>query len=533
MSARFYKPLGFLFVVIQAFAPNPCLGAAGSEAVKSEHVVLVVWDGMRPDFVSAQFTPQLYELAQRGVFFKNHHPVYISSTEVNGTALATGVYPNRSGIMANSEYRPEIGWASPNATEGIEMIRRGDLATGGKYIRVPTMCETVQAAGFPTAVCGVKPVALLQDRSQRKAEGAAKDSIVLYAGRIMPSSLQETVEKVNDNKKFPTNTVPNNGREDWTSKALREVVWKKNIPKLSVVWLSEPDASQHDSAPGSDNAINALDVADRRLAAIVKVLDERKVLSKTDIMVVSDHGFSTVARGFELVDFLKRSGFKASKKFEDAEPGDIMVVGLGGSAFLYVIDHKEDVIRKLVTFLQNSEIAGVIFSKLGEDGHVEGTFPLSAVRLNTGDDAPDIVVSFKWTAGKNDYDTPGYVYSEAGKRGKGTHASLSRFDMHNTLIAFGPSFKRGFINELPSGNADVAPTILSILGIQPLQRMDGRVLSEALVDGRAPAGEPKTETIKASRVVGLRQWDQYVKTVTFGGAFYIEEGNGSSVLRQP
>ena len=42
----------------------------------------VVWDGMRPDFVSAQYTPQLYDLAQRGTFFKNHHSIYITSTEV-------------------------------------------------------------------------------------------------------------------------------------------------------------------------------------------------------------------------------------------------------------------------------------------------------------------------------------------------------------------------------------------------------------------------------------------------------------------
>ena len=529
MSTRFCPSLLLLF----AAALIPDRGsAAAANGGRAEHVVLVVWDGMRPDFVSAQFTPQLYELAQNGVFFRNHHPVYISSTEVNGTALATGVYPNRSGIVANSEYRPEIGWASPNATEGLEMIRRGDLATGGKYIRVPTMCEIVQAAGFPTAVCGVKPVAILQDRSQRKSEGAAKDSIVLYAGRIMPSWLQEAVERVNDNRKFPTNSVPNSGREDWTGKALREVVWKKGIPKLSVIWLSEPDASQHDSSPGSDNAINALDVADRRLTSILKLLEEKKAIDKTDVLIVSDHGFSTVARGFELVDFLKRSGFKATKKFEDSEPGDIMVVGLGGSAYLYVVDHKEDVIRKLVTFLQNSEIAGVIFSKLGRDGHVEGTFPLSAVRLDAGDGTPDVVVSFKWTDQKNDYDTPGFVYSEGGKRGRGTHASLSRFDMHNTLIACGPSFKRGFIDELPSANPDVAPTILSILGIRPPQPMDGRVLSEALINGKAPSGKPKTETRKASRVAGLRQWEQYLKTTTFGGAFYVEEGNGSSTLRQ-
>ena len=512
-----------------------CFGAAvaGNAVGKAEHVLLLIWDGMRPDFVSAQYTPQLYDLTQHGVFFNNHHSIYITSTEVNGTALATGVFPARSGIMANSEYRPEIGWASPNATEGIEMVRRGDLATGGKYIRVPTVCEIVQGAGFPTAVAGVKPVALLFDRSQRKSEGAAKDSIMLYAGKIMPSSLEEATVRVNDHKKFPTNTVPNTGREDWTAKALKEVVWKKNIPKLSVVWLSEPDASQHDSAPGSDNAINALDLADRKLTAILKTLEEKKVLDKTDIMIVSDHGFSTIARGIEVVDVLKRAGFKAAKKFDDAEPGDVMVVGLGGSAFFYVIDHKEDVIRRLVAFLQNSDFASVIFSKVGNGGHVEGTFPLSAARLDTGEDTPDVIISFKWSDQKNDYDVPGFVYSEGGKRGKGTHASLSRFDIHNTLVAYGPSFKRGFINDLPSSNADVAPTILAILGIKTSEQMDGRVLSEALLDGKAPSGKPKTETIKASRVVGLRQWDQHLKTTTFGGAFYVDEGNGGSKLRQP
>src|SRR5688572_13188001 len=295
MNSRSSKLLCGLVCVLQ-FAFSVCLAAP------AEHVILIVWDGMRPDFVSAHYTPNLYDLAQRGTFFKNHHSVYVTSTEVNGTALATGCFPNRSGIVANSEYRPEIGWLSPNATEGIEMIRRGDLATGGKYIRVPTMCEIVQEAGFPTAVAGTKPVALLHDRAQRKSTGAAKESIVLYSGKIMPSSLEEATVLVNDRKKFPTNTIPNTGRDEWTVKALREVVWKKGVPKLSVVWLSEPDASQHNAAPGSDNAIAALESSDHRLTSILKFLDDKKIRDKTDVIITSDHGFSTIARGFDLAD---------------------------------------------------------------------------------------------------------------------------------------------------------------------------------------------------------------------------------------
>src|SRR5882672_3877005 len=112
------------------FAPR---SAPAAEKGKAEHVVVVVWDGMRPDFITAQYTPTLFKLAKDGVFFKNHHPVYVSSTEVNGTAIATGCYPDRTGIIANSEYDPELGWVSPHGTESLDAMRRGDLLTGGKY----------------------------------------------------------------------------------------------------------------------------------------------------------------------------------------------------------------------------------------------------------------------------------------------------------------------------------------------------------------------------------------------------------------
>src|SRR5436305_1637337 len=79
---------------------------------QAEHVVVVVWDGMRPDFVSEEHTPTLHGLARRGTFFANHHSSYVTSTEVNGTAIATGMYPGHSGILANSQYRPELSWLS-------------------------------------------------------------------------------------------------------------------------------------------------------------------------------------------------------------------------------------------------------------------------------------------------------------------------------------------------------------------------------------------------------------------------------------
>src|SRR5438067_959089 len=127
-----------------AFFVASAWGADSPQAGQAEHVVFVVWDGMRPDFVSPQFTPNLHQLAVGGVFFKNHHPVYVSSTEVNGTAIATGVYPDRSGVIANRDYRPDMNWGDSLGTESIEAIRRGDLLTGGHYLAVPTLAEILQ-----------------------------------------------------------------------------------------------------------------------------------------------------------------------------------------------------------------------------------------------------------------------------------------------------------------------------------------------------------------------------------------------------
>jgi hypothetical protein len=113
-------------------------------AKSDRHVVVVVWDGMRPDFVSEETTPTLWKLAGEGVTFRNHHAVYPSATQVNGTALVTGAYPGRSGVIANYAYRPEIDRARSISVETPTVVGKGDELSGGKYISVPTLSELVQ-----------------------------------------------------------------------------------------------------------------------------------------------------------------------------------------------------------------------------------------------------------------------------------------------------------------------------------------------------------------------------------------------------
>src|SRR5687768_6466509 len=152
---------------------------------KAEHVVVIVWDGMRPDFIAPQFCPTLYSLAMNGVFFNRHHSTYITSTEVNGTSLATGTHPGRSGILANSDYQPELSVLSTFATESLDAIRRGDLLTDGNYIETATLPEILQDAGIATITAGSKPVVLLHDRSWKKASPIERQSVTLFEGKTL------------------------------------------------------------------------------------------------------------------------------------------------------------------------------------------------------------------------------------------------------------------------------------------------------------------------------------------------------------
>src|SRR5438105_5305895 len=128
------------------------------------HVVVVVWDGMRPDFVSEQNTPTLWKLAQSGVIFKNHHSVYPSATIVNGTAINTGVYPEHSGILANHDYLPAINAKKSIDVETVGVVRRGDKLNDAKYLGVPTIAELVHRNGAETAMPPPKTVGLLYHR---------------------------------------------------------------------------------------------------------------------------------------------------------------------------------------------------------------------------------------------------------------------------------------------------------------------------------------------------------------------------------
>src|SRR6266550_856727 len=510
--------LALMFVI----ACGVCsLASAAQESNQSHHVVLVVWDGMRPDFVSQQNTPTLWNLSREGVTFHNHHSVYPSATMVNGTALITGAYPGKGGITANHDYRPAIDNKRSLDVESPAAVKKGDELSGGKYISLPTLAELVQKAGGRMTIASAKTVGLLLDR--HAGIGLAKNCVTLFAGKSAPpDAITSIIAALGP---FP---VAHLEQDPWTTKALTNVLWKDGVPAFSILWLGEPDLTQHGSAPGAQPALAAIKSSDENLAAVLSALDRQRARETTDVFVVSDHGFSTIERSVDLRKILNDAGFAAKTKFNDPpKAGEIMLVGNGGSVLFYVMQHDAAVTHRLVEFLQRSDFAGVIFTR----DVMPGTLNFGQAKIDS-QHAPDVVMAFRWNDSKNQFGVPGMIDADWQRRaGEGTHATLSRFDMHNMLIATGPDFRRGQMDDLPTGNVDLAPTILRILEITPPQKLDGRVLSEALVKvDPATAGlKPETKTIEVIKDFPAGTWRQSLQISRVGSTEYLDEGNGAFV----
>ena len=488
----------------------------------AKHVVVVVWDGMRPDFISTNHTPVLAQLAHDGVFFVNHHSVYCTATEVNATALATGAYPAHSGIIANNDFLPTIRPLQSVVTTTPGVVARGDKLTGGNFLQCPTLAETLQAAGQTTAIAGSKTVTLLHDRRAR----VGLTNGVVFKGNTRSAALQEIFFNQLDEFPEANGSDANKARDEWTRRTLTDILWTNGVPAFSLLWLSEPDHSQHAAGPGSERALKALESSDEQLGAVLKELEKRKLRDQADVFVVSDHGFSTTDKSVDVAKILREAGFNAQRKFKTPpQNGDIMVVGQGGTVLFFVIGHEAEVTRRLVQCLQQQEFSGVIFAA----EPLAGVFPLAAANINRAQNSPDVVLSLRWSDAKSKTGARGMFWLDSDhKPAIGSHASLSRFDLHNTLVAAGPDLKVGLVSEIASGNVDLAPTILALLGVKQLQPMDGRVLSEALtVAGlKAIPFVPQSNRLEAAATNGAVIWRQYLQTTKVGQTVYLDEGNG-------
>ncbi|MGC3962865.1 MAG: alkaline phosphatase family protein [Rhodocyclaceae bacterium] len=612
--------------------------------VTPTRTIIMVWDGLRPDSVNATDTPNLYQLRQSGVNFTDNHSTYPTFTMMNGSSFATGSFPKTSGFYGNTFWTPPQGssntipagngaggtaadYQDPVFTEDYQILTTLNNYYGGQLLLVKSLFATAQSAGLTTATIGKSGAAYIQD--------LGKGGYFLDENTVQPRSL--VTELQNAGYALPANTVYNysgadavtlastNGNPtaragyitfnttaydtaatpsitvaardssdttqgepaDAANKYMMSVftqyILPQKKPMLSLIWFRTPDNVEHGYGPGSANMKAGLRSQDARLGELISALHANGMDSTTNIVVVSDHGHSSVSgplatyplraingtslpngtpvngstngttnasigavstSGYSFsgdvrsADLLTYRGFKAydgagcstsamyglsgdstpvptlsikvdtagtlcgaaNTKYQAisatlASPvasfkvpaaasfpaNGVVVAANGGSDYFYVPGHDAATVQNLVKFLQQRPEYGAIFVD-SRYGNLAGTLPMSMVNLENAtrqnNGQPDVVVSFTWDDTVSVQGMNGIEFESVGGQ-RGMHGTFGTTDVHNTLIANGPSFNGSTSITTPTGNVDVAPTVAYLLGLS-MPQADGRVINEAL-----------------------------------------------------
>jgi arylsulfatase A-like enzyme len=316
---------------------------------EKRRVIVMVWDGLRPDSVDSALTPQLVRLRdERGVDYSNHHSQYPTVTMMNAAAFATGTLPATHGFYGNTEYQPgptgknakgaDLDFTQPFFTEDHALLHALDTfyrASGSALMHVQTLFSVAHAAGLSTAALGKAGPAFLIDYDQQGQSGVILDDNMAWP-RAFAQALQAkglplpknttrqaypdgALELAADNgdPTAPTDPAlvtladgvtpdpratgsPHNARNAYMMRVFIEHVLPVLDPALSLIWLRNPDSTQHSYGPGSPAVRDALRHQDQLLGELLAALDRLGRSASTDVLIVSDHGHSSIGGDADL-----------------------------------------------------------------------------------------------------------------------------------------------------------------------------------------------------------------------------------------
>ena len=481
-------------------------------------VLLVGVDGLQPAQMTPGLMPNLSAWAAGGVTFDNHHSVFPTVTRTNVVSMLTGRYPGGHGLVANNLLLRDfdVGRAIPASKRELTEV----MEKTGRLLLAPHLADILDAHGreFVAVGVGSNGNAFLQNPNAGRSGGAT-----IHPEFCLPDGLHD--ELVSRFGPWPEKRPADEERLSHALRILTEYVLGERSPAAAMLWCSNLDSAQHATGVGSELAERSLAVVDRQFGSLLAWLERSGRAADTDVMVVSDHGYSTISGTVEVAAWLRDEGFPPAGR-----QGGVVAAPNGGSVLFYVHNRDRATADRLAARLMRQRWCGALLASEAMD-RIPGTLPAALVGLE-GARVPDLTMSFAWDSTSNRHGFQGHIYSTAGALpagpGLGMHGSMSRHEQRCVLIARGPSFKTGLALATPSGNVDLAPTVLHILGVDGGEDIDGRVLREALAGGPEPGSVVwSTEVSAAERLVEGGVYRQRITVSRPGKTTYVDEGRAS------
>ena len=243
-------------------APKPC-------------VIMLSLDGFRSNYPDMVHLATFDSLARVGVRAEYLKPAFPSITFPNHYTLATGLYPDNHGIVANSFYDPKSG---KHYSIGDRSAVEDASFYGGEPLWVTAEKQGVRTASF------------FWVGSEAPISG------------IYPSYWKKYDQKVSFSDRIGTVM-------SWLS------LPEDKRPQLILLYYHEPDASGHQYGPESEEVKKCLVDLDHKLAEFTGKLKQLPCFSGIDFIVVSDHGMEATnrIRSVNLSDYLDTAWFSHIK----------------------------------------------------------------------------------------------------------------------------------------------------------------------------------------------------------------------------
>jgi hypothetical protein len=452
-----------------------------------ERVVIVVFDGLRPDLVSAETTPHLHRFRAGGASFANARSVFPSMTRVCSSSIAAGAPPAVHGIVGNAFFHAKVsdGPLDLATKEGFDRFAQ----LGEPALTAPTLGDVLAAAGKSLAIAhGGSPGATFALAPSADVHGhwvynafGPQASLTPEAGLVMRDRFGPE----------PARDLPLFAVVDRVADVFIDHVLAERAPDVAMIWFPEPDTSSHYIGLGAPETLAVLRHCDTQFGRILDALDAPGWRDRTLVMVLSDHGQITVTKEIPLFEELTGAGFAITRASDD---GAILQGVAGSFGELRLRAGHRATLDRVVAWLQEQPATGHLFTRdvNGIEGVAPGTLSMRLVGLDHGR-APDIAFTLRSGTEPDSYGLPGQGLFMGGVPvGGGMHGGLNPHEMTTVLMLGGPGVQAGE-RVSPAGLIDVAPTVLAAHGLAIPPTMVGRPLAAAFGADAAPMREVVAE----------------------------------------
>ena len=253
MRVRFTVLLALFVAACTPSASRAPIAASASPSGQPPVIVVGV-DGFRRSYFDTDSLPVLHALGQTGVVAEGMIPSFPTLTFPNFYALATGLYPEHSGIVNNSFYDPDF---------------HESFSMGGSAVQ-----DARWWWGEPIWVTAAKH----DERS----------GVYFWVGSEAPvGGMHPTYWNHYDG------SVPFDARVDQVLAWLDLPAAQR--PALMMVYFQEPDGAGHRYGPGAPETAAAAARVDSAIGRLTDGLRARGMYDKTNIIVVADHGMAATS----------------------------------------------------------------------------------------------------------------------------------------------------------------------------------------------------------------------------------------------